>query len=510
MTAELVVFIAGHRAGLAFQPVAEHRQVMFRYDNAYISDPASTPLSLRLPVEAGEREISHWLDGLLPDNRDVRKEWAEEQKAGGLDPMSMLATPLGLDCAGAVQFCPPGEEGVIAERGAGVEWHTDAEIADWVRKAKQGQRARLGSQTRYSLGGWQTKIALYHADGRWGTPIGDLPTTFILKPGIDPRPGRPFTDSDLMEHVSMAAASELGMEAATTRVERFGSERVLAVERYDRARSDSGWQRSHQEDLCQALDRPPDRKYQNQGGPTPHEIVELLRGQSSAGETDVARFVDALIFNWAIAGIDAHAKNYSLLLERGAVSLAPLYDIMSYLPYRKGQAVPDIITAMMVATDYTLRSADSVGAWERAAQQFSLDQDEVATRAENIMRRCPDAFDAVIDRLDPLDRSSPGIATLSNELRQRSDDVLGAFRGASQPPPSTSPPAGHMPAPPPAAPPQTQTTQTQTTPRALSSVICGAPTGLGRSCQRMLLSVPCPKHPNSSGSRRIKSRRKRS
>ncbi|MXZ99948.1 MAG: type II toxin-antitoxin system HipA family toxin [Acidimicrobiaceae bacterium] len=30
---------------------------------------------------------------------------------------------------------------------------------------------------------------------------------------------------------------------------------------------------------------------------------------------DLNRFVDALIFNWAVAATDAHAKNHSLLLE---------------------------------------------------------------------------------------------------------------------------------------------------------------------------------------------------
>ena len=43
-------------------------------------------------------------------------------------------------------------------------------------------------------------------------------------------------------------------------------------------------------------------------------IVDLLRGQSIFGETDNDQFVDGLIFDWAIAGIDTHAKSRSLLL----------------------------------------------------------------------------------------------------------------------------------------------------------------------------------------------------
>lgn len=48
---------------------------------------------------------------------------------------------------------------------------------------------------------------------------------------------------------------------------------------------------------------------------------------------DVERFALALVFNWLIAGTDAHAKNYSLLLSGTQVRLAPLYDIASALPY---------------------------------------------------------------------------------------------------------------------------------------------------------------------------------
>ena len=72
----------------------------------------------------------------------------------------------------------------------------------------------------------------------------------------------------------------------------------------------------HQEDLCQALGVPPTRKYQNEGGPGVREVTKLLRDVMPPDVADAAvwRFADALIWNWLIAGTDAHAKNYSLLL----------------------------------------------------------------------------------------------------------------------------------------------------------------------------------------------------
>tara|TARA_R110000787_G_scaffold189852_2_gene301423 strand:- start:5519 stop:5851 length:333 start_codon:yes stop_codon:yes gene_type:complete len=67
--------------------------------------------------------------------------------------------------------------------------------------------------------------------------------------------------------------------------------------------------RAHLEDYCQALGAHPADKYQNMGGPSPHDMIAHLRTFGSQPKTDVLRFVDALIFNWLIGGTDAHAKN---------------------------------------------------------------------------------------------------------------------------------------------------------------------------------------------------------
>ena len=388
-------------------------------------------------MDADDFEIGGWLDGLLPDDPDVRSDWADREDADGADAVSLLGTPIGLDCAGAVQFCVPGNESAITARTSGVDWRTESEIADWIRDAKDGGRwNRLGEHGWYSLGGYQTKIALYHDGARWGVPFGQLPTTHILKPGIDPTPRRRYDDSDLIEHVTMAAAAEIGLDVAATRMKRFGAERVMVVERYDRFSDGAGLHRMHQEDLCQALGRPPTEKYQSLGGPTPDEIADLIRHETVAVSADLARFVDALIFNWAVAATDAHAKNYSLLLEGDTVVLAPLYDMMSHLPYRQDQPAARIKTAMRIGRDYRLSSADHANAWERTAQQLGLDPARTVDRAEAILRRCPDAIDAAIDALDAGDRTSPRVALLSREMHQRRDDVLGTLRTPRpQPPP---------------------------------------------------------------------------
>lgn len=182
----------------------------------------------------------------------------------------------------------------------------------------------------WSLAGAQRKLAMYRdSQGRWGIPSGATPTTHIIKPAI-----AGFADHDLNEHLSMATAARMGLSAASSSLERFGERTALVVTRYDRVRApDQTVQRVHQEDMAQALGVHPEMKYEADGGPSIADIGAVIRTYSSAAEADVARFRDALIFNWLIRGPDAHAKNYSMLLSGQDARLAPLYDVASDAPY---------------------------------------------------------------------------------------------------------------------------------------------------------------------------------
>ena len=122
-----------------------------------------------------------------------------------------------------------------------------------------------------------------------------------------------------------------------------------------------GWRASTKRDMCQALSVLPARKYQSDGGPGPGDIVSLLRRSMPPGVAaeEVSRFVDALIWNWLIAGTDAHAKNYSLLIASDQVRLAPLYDVASALPYRVPQR--ELRLAMKLGTDYRVIPAGTHG-----------------------------------------------------------------------------------------------------------------------------------------------------
>jgi len=73
------------------------------------------------------------------------------------------------------------------------------------------------------------------------------------------------------------------------------------------------------------------------------------------------QFFTAFVFNVVIGGTDAHAKNYSLLLDNETVTMAPLYDLATYAPYRQDDDV--VLLAMHVNGKYqsdSISTADLV------------------------------------------------------------------------------------------------------------------------------------------------------
>jgi serine/threonine-protein kinase HipA len=153
---------------------------------------------------------------------------------------------------------------------------------------------------------------------------------------------------------------------------------------------------------------PPARKYQNEGGPGVDEVSKLLREVMPPGVADEAvwRFADALIWNWLIAGTDAHAKNYSLLLAGDQVRLAPLYDIASALPYSAHER--KLRFAMKIGSDY--RVYPERNTWPGAARELGLDPEALHARVIELARAAPDAFADASKSADVtvLERDLPG------------------------------------------------------------------------------------------------------
>jgi serine/threonine-protein kinase HipA len=420
MTDSLVVLLDDTIAGTVTR--IARGALRFDYADEYRQQSDATPLSLSMPVQVRshpDHVITPWLWGLLPDNDAVLARWGRQFQVSASSPFSLLATPIGEDCAGAVHFAPSDEVDHVLTRAGDVTWLTEEEVATRLRDLKEDSTAWLGRSFtgQFSLAGAQAKTALLLRKRRWGVPHGATPTTHILKPAVSG-----FDDHDLNEHLSLDAARRVDLLAVRTRVGRFADETAIVVDRYDRVDKAGDLVRVHQEDLCQALGLPPSKKYQNEGGPGPAQIAALLRRVMAPRDADlaVARFADALIWNWLIGGTDAHAKNYSLLLAGKQVRLAPMYDVASALPY--GMHEKKLRLAMKIGGDY--RVFPDRNTWPRAAKELGLKTDAVVDRVRELASAAPQAFADAASTPDitELDRPLPG--RLVDLIADRADRCL--------------------------------------------------------------------------------------
>ncbi|MDF0582063.1 type II toxin-antitoxin system HipA family toxin [Bradyrhizobium yuanmingense] len=424
--AELIALLDGAEVGRVRSDA--RGRLSFVYENAWRNAEVAYPLSLSMPLAAeehGPATVQAFLWGLLPDNEQVLERWAKKFQVSARNVFALISN-VGEDCAGAIQFVTPDRfEALKTGKDDKIEWLDKAEIANRLRVLREDHAAwRLPRDTgQFSLAGAQPKTALVLKGNKWGIPSGRIPTTHILKP-----PTGHFDGHAENEHICLQLARELGLPAAGTQVMRFEREIAIVVERYDRQVSGNDIIRVHQEDICQAMGIPPTKKYQNEGGPTPADVVELLRTYSTDREADLETFVGALVFNWFIGGSDAHAKNYSLLLASGPlVRLAPLYDIASILPYDHVDQ-RKIKLAMKVGGEYKL---DQIGLrqWQKFARETRIDADVLIATLTSMAGQIPDLVADIRTRSQKEGLENALIERLATALGTRAKNCEHVLKG---------------------------------------------------------------------------------
>lgn len=420
MTSELIVLLDDKEAGRVWRD--REARLSFRYGDEWRSAPTAYPISLSMPLASldhGHAKIEAFLLGLLPDNQRILENWASRFHVSSRNAFGLIAS-VGEDCAGAIQLVRPQRLPELFKKKSKVDWLDESNIAQRLRSLRSDPSAwRLGADTgQFSLAGAQAKTALLFENGNWGVPSGRLPTTHILKPPI------PAFDGHVEnEHFCLVLAGALGLTVPKSEVIRFEDQEAIVVERYDRTRVQGSLRRVHQEDICQALALPPAKKYENVGGPSVRQIIELLRIVSTDRAQDIESFIDGLAFNWLIGGTDAHAKNYAMLLGAGgAVRLAPFYDIASILPYKHIDPLK-VKLAMKIGGSYRLRDI-RLRQWEKLAAESHLDVEGIVVRIKKLAQALPDHAVDVHKKVKKTGLVHPMIDRLSKVLVDRSRECL--------------------------------------------------------------------------------------
>lgn len=334
----LVIWMNGLRVGTWTQTRGTH---VLQYDPTWVESPAGRALSLSLPFTPANvahrgAVVANFFDNLLPDSDAIRSRIRSKFGTPSTEAFDLL-TAVGRDCVGAVQLLPGGQEPIGFDRieagpltGAGVEQAIAASLSG-ARVLGQQETADF----RISLAGAQEKTALLFHRGKWCRPLRATPTTHILKLplGFIGHLQMDMRDSVENEWLCSRLMQAFGLETASCEILEFGSRKVLAVERFDRARQPGGWiARLPQEDFCQALGLPSTKRYEADGGPGMRDILRVLDGSARAAE-DKRAFVKAQIAFWMLAAVDGHAKNFSIFHGRGgAYRLTPFYDVLSAWP----------------------------------------------------------------------------------------------------------------------------------------------------------------------------------
>lgn len=331
----LRVLLNGREVGMLSR--ASSGAIDFQYGREWLDWDSAIPVSLSLPLREdryiGDRVIAVF-ENLLPDNKPIRDRVAARVKAAGTDAYSLLSK-IGRDCVGALEFIPEGDEagkaGSINGRPISLE-EIAAKIAD-LKEAPLGIENE-DEDFRISIAGAQEKTALLFRDGQWFTPIGTTATTHIIKPQIGELPnGIDLSDSVENEYLCLKLCEALGLTTTKAEILDFAGTKALAVERFDRLWTKDGrLLRLPQEDMCQALSVPPNRKYQADGGPGNEAILTMLQG-SDQPTADRMSYLKAQIVFWLLGATDGHAKNFSIHLRPGGrFALTPLYDVLTAQP----------------------------------------------------------------------------------------------------------------------------------------------------------------------------------
>ena len=380
----VIVYLNTERVGTLEQD--DSGLMQFSYNQTWLEKPGAMSLSRSLPLQSGAfpgKKARPFFAGILPEERP-REKIAEILGISDTNDFAMLER-IGGECAGAVSLLP---EGVAPTDPKNARHHelTEPELQQLVAELPNRPLMVGRDGLRLSLAGAQDKLPVIVHNNRICLPLGGTPSTHILKPEPDRFPGLAAN-----EIFCMTLAQAVGLNTANTEYRPIGKKSCILVQRYDRATDEDGiTTRLHQEDFCQALGFPPERKYQAEGGPTLNDCISLLRDWSTVPVLDIPSFINSLIFNVLIGNADAHGKNYSFLYSGGQRRLSPYYDLVSTLAW------PDLSRnlAMKIGGCESV-NAFTIGDWEKMAEKAGLGW-------PMIRERMSESCHSVLNKLDEV------------------------------------------------------------------------------------------------------------
>lgn len=363
--------------------------VFFQYEPS-----AAEPISVSLPLSGGWAVDApkNFLDGLLPDSGNERLRMKMALGANSDDAFDLLNS---VDAIGGLTFSQEEKSpDLLAD-------HSISPISE------EDFRARLDSafvspdawwiadeNSRFSLAGTQSKFSMTKVGDDWFWPNASLPSTHIVKPECPPNKNAAIVESSTLDLAKLC-----GLPICKHSVTYVDEGCAFITARFDRRIGSDGLaERLRVEDFTQSLGVPRDAKYDVET----ETVIAMLRHVDPTYAL-CYEWLAQFAFNVMVCNADAHAKNYSLLLEGDVPCLSPLYDslVTWYWPqYSKALA--------MSVNDVWFTNEISAADWEELGRANELNSDKVmaivcevaqgiAEHAKHAFVDVPEAVDIVLD-----------------------------------------------------------------------------------------------------------------
>jgi serine/threonine-protein kinase HipA len=398
--------------------------LIFGYDSAWLATGKAVALSPELPLSKQEhvgQAVTVYFDNLLPEG-SVRDFIARVEHISPNNVFGLLER-FGGDTASAFSLLPQGQTPSAEPHYLPVSMEA---IREWFATSRGIPLNIIGEQARMSLSGAQDKMTIFIGkDGGMAIPLGSAPSSHIIKPSMGYQSQIPQTA--INEALVMTLAKAIKLDVPDVR---FMPELdAVVISRYDREITPEGRiKRLHQNDLCQIMGVPSQRKYESEGGPSLKTCIDAIMQHSSQPALDKKRMIEWVAFNLAIGNMDSHAKNISLLVANERTRLAPFYDMVCTTIYpnlskKFAFKIGDENRPGWIMEQHWDRFAGDIDVKPQLVTKIRLD---VSKRIEAVLPEVCDSLRQVADRakgLTMIGRVEAEVRRLVGQLRARATTV---------------------------------------------------------------------------------------
>ena len=309
--------------------------------------------------------VARFLRNLFPEGEAFDLLLASENLSK--NNLYAILKTMGKDTAGMLSFF----EAEYQQATTQLRPIPEQELIDKLETGSTEELVTWDGKYRLSVAGIQNKLNVYiDNENQLLLADGAFSSTHILK--FSSRRYKTIVTNELFcMRLASALTSLTSLMVANVTFKRFGEHDVLIVERFDRKRTGDGVKKRHMIDGCQALDLPPEYKYEHNFG-TGRDVKHIRDGVSFRKLFSLARtcnvpavaiqqLLDWLIFNVIIGNSDAHGKNVSFFINKSGMTITPFYDLVSVVFEASRSENIDTSLAMAIGDNFDI---DSITAFD--------------------------------------------------------------------------------------------------------------------------------------------------